>query len=55
MFCIVQDNHILTFDVECKNSNANYQTFQRNIFYISVCKVEATLKILQGKHVKMCN
>ena len=44
MLCIVQDNHILTFDVEFKNSNANYQTFQRNIFYILVCNVEATLR-----------
>ena len=44
MFCMVQDNSLLTFDVEFENSNANYQTFQRNIFYISVCNVKATLR-----------
>ena len=45
-------NYILTFDVEFKNSNANYQTFQRNIFYISVCNVKATLSYCKENNLK---
>ena len=47
-------NYILTFDVEFKNSNANYQTFQRNILYFSLQR-KSNSKIVQGKHVKMYN
>ena len=53
MFCIVQVNFILTFDVEFKNRYANYQIFQRNILYFSL-QHKSNSEILQGKHVKMC-
>ena len=54
MFCIVQDKLYFDFDVEFENSNTNYQTFQRNILYFSFQR-KSNSKILQGKHVKMCN
>ena len=54
MLCIVKKKYILTFDVEFKNNNANYQTFQRNILYFSLQR-RSNSKILQGKYVKMCN
>ena len=44
-------NYILTFEVEFKNSNANYQIFQHNILYFSLQR-RSNSKILQGKHVK---
>ena len=47
-------NYILTFDVEFKNSNANYQTFQRNILFFRLQR-RSNPKILRGKHVKMWN
>ena len=52
MFCKI--NYILTFDVEFKNSNANYQTFLRNILYFSLPR-RSKFTILQEKHVKMYN
>ena len=54
MFCTVQINYILTFDVEFKNSNADYQTFLSKILYFSLQR-RSNSKILQGKHVKICN
>ena len=47
-------NYILTFDVEFKNNNANYQTFERNILHFSLQR-RSNSKILQGKNVKMCS
>ena len=55
MFCIGAINYILTFDAKFKNNNANYQSFQRNIFLYFSLQRKSNSKILQGKYVKMCN
>ena len=47
-------NYISTFDVEFKNSNADYQTFQRNILSFNLQR-RSNSTILHGKHVKMYN